>query len=397
MTSGSMPLSTSLFQEGLVIPPVTLVRGGRIVDGVMALVLANVRTPLEREGDFAAQIMANLTGVRRLKELLDKYGAETVAFYAGALTDYAEKLTRARISEIPDGTYEFTDVMDGDGIEALDTAIRLSLTVSGEQAVLDFTATDDQVRGSVNAVRSITLSAVLYCFRALMEGDVPTNAGILRPLDVVTRKGSLLDADFPAAVAGGNVETSQRVVDVVLGALSRAVPEAIPAASQGTMNNVTIGGTDSRTGRPFAYYETLAGGMGASGRHDGESAVHSHMTNTLNTPIEALEFSYPFRVREYSVRRGTGGDGARRGGDGMVREMELLEDAEITVLSERRVHGPYGLDGGFPGAPGRNILVEEGKRRDMPGKFSTRVRKGTRLRVETPGGGGWGLTTQKPE
>ena len=390
MTSGSMPLSTSLFQEGLVIPPVTLVRGGRIVDDVMGLVLANVRTPLEREGDFSAQIMANLTGVRRMTELLAKYGSDTVTCYAHALTDYAEKLTRARLAEIPDGVWDFEDLMDGDGVGARDTAIRLRLTIDGDRAVLDFSATDDQVRGSVNAVRSITLSAVLYCFRALMEGDVPTNAGILRPLEVITRKGSLLDAEFPAAVAGGNVETSQRIVDVVLGALAQAVPDAVPAAGQGTMNNVTIGGTDSRTGRPFAYYETLAGGMGAGARGHGENAVHSHMTNTLNTPIEALEFSYPFRVHEYSIRRGTGGDGLRRGGDGMVREVELLEDAEITVLSERRDRGPYGLAGGSPGTPGRNILVQDGKMKDMPGKFSTHVRKGSRLRMETPGGGGWG-------
>jgi len=388
MTSGSMPLSTSLFQEGVIIPPVTLVRAGEVVPDVMRLVLANVRTPLEREGDFAAQIMANVTGVRRLRELVEKYGLSTVSAYAQALTDYAERLTRARIAAIPDGIYEFADVMDGDGVGIEDAAIRLRLEIAGDRAVLDFTASDDQVRGSVNAVRSITLSAVLYCFRALISGDVPTNAGILRPLEVRTRRGSILDAAFPAAVAGGNVETSQRVVDVVLGALARAVPEAVPAASQGTMNNVTIGGTHA--GRPFAYYETLAGGTGAGARGDGESAVHSHMTNTLNTPVEALEYSYPFRVREYSVRRGTGGAGKRRGGDGMVREIELLAEAEITVLSERRVHAPYGLAGGKPGACGRNVIIDGETVREMPGKFSTAVNRGARLRMETPGGGGWG-------
>ncbi len=391
MSSGSMPLSTSLYQEGVIIPPVKFVRGGEIDRTLLRLLLNQVRTPAEREGDFAAQVMANITGARRLKELLAKYGLKKVNFYAKALTDYAETVARRTIETIPDGVYEFDDVMDGDGLGSGETAVRLRLEVIGDAAALDFTETDDQVRGCINAVRSITLSAVLYVFRSLIKGDIPTNAGIMRPLTVITRKGSLLDANFPAAVAGGNVETSQRIVDVVLGALAKALPDAVPAASQGTMNNVAVGGIDERNGRPFAYYETLAGGMGAGNGHDGESAVHSHMTNTLNTPVEALEYAYPFRVNAYAVRRGTGGRGKYNGGDGLVREIELLSDCEATVLSERRANPPYGLAGGAPGTPGRNIVISGGKAVEMPGKFTTRLKKGDVLRIETPGGGGWGV------
>lgn len=390
MASGSMPLSTSLYQEGVIIPPVKIVRNGEIVQDTMRLILNNVRTPVEREGDFAAQIMANMTGVRRLGELVEKYGMQTVDFYAKVLVDYAETLCRKSIESLPDGVYAFTDVMDGDGVGAENTPISVTLSIRGDSAELDFRKSGEQVRGSVNAVRSITLSAVLYVFRCLISGDAPTNAGILRPLNVLTRKGSILDANFPAAVAGGNVETSQRIVDVVLGALAQAVPERIPAASQGTMNNTTIGGVDERTGRPFAYYETLAGGMGAASKGRGEHAVHSHMTNTLNTPVEALEYSYPFRVTSYAVRKNSGGEGKHHGGDGLVREIELLSDCEITVLSERRANPPYGLQGGAPGAPGRNVLLRNGEEKEMPGKFHALLQKGDVVRIETPGGGGWG-------
>ncbi len=390
MSAGSMPLSTSLFQEGVIIPPLPLVRAGAIDANLMRLILAQTRTPLERQGDFAAQIMANVTGVRRMKELIGKYGAKNVAFYGEQLINYAEILARQAISAIPDGAYAFEDVLDDDGQGAANIPIRLDLTIIGDRAALDFTRSGDEVRGSVNAVRSITLSAVLYVFRALIQGDAPTNAGILRPIDVLTRTGSILDARFPAAVAGGNVETSQRVVDVVLGALAQAIPERIPAAGQGTMNNLAIGGVDARNGRPFAYYETLAGGMGASCGRRGESAVHSHMTNTLNTPVEALEYAYPFRVTAYALRKNSGGKGKWTGGDGLVREIELLSDCEATVLSERRTTRPYGLQGGQSGAPGRNILIRDGQAHEMPGKFREDLKKGDRLRIETPGGGGWG-------
>lgn len=395
MTSGSMPLSTSIFQEGVIIPPLKIVEAGNLDEKLMAFFLSNVRTPVEREGDFAAQISANVTGVRRLRELVEKYDLATVQDYAGALIDYAERITRKTIGEIPDGVYAFEDVLDDDGLGRENIAIRVRIEISGEAATVDFSDSDPQVRGSVNAVHAIALSAVLYVFRALVREDIPTNAGAARPIRVVTKAGTVADAKFPAAVAGGNVETSQRLVDVVLGALAKALPDRIPAAGQGTMNNIAIGGLDGD--RPFAYYETVAGGMGANVNGDGESAVHSHMTNTLNTPVEALEFSYPFRVTEYAVRKGSGGAGRHRGGDGVVREIELLADAEVTVLSERRRIGPYGLEGGSSGAPGRNLLIRNGVSEALPGKFSQRLNKGDRIRMETPGGGGFGAPGDEPK
>ncbi len=390
MAAGSMPLSTSLFQEGVIIPPLKFVEQGQIDEKILRFFLSNVRTPHEREGDFAAQVMANVTGVRRMRELIEKYDIGTVCFYSASLMDYAETMARMAIAAVPDGVYRFEDYLDGDGHDAHDVRISVALTVRGEEAELDFCASDDQVPGSVNAVRAITLSAVLYAFRCLVAEDIPANAGCMRPLTVLTRSGSIVDAKFPAAVAGGNVETSQRIVDVVFGALSMAMPRKMPAASQGTMNNVTVGGWDPRKERAFAYYETLAGGMGASPHKDGESAVHAHMTNTLNTPVEALEYAYPFIVTEYSIRRGTGGKGKHRGGDGMVREIKLLAEAEATVLSERRVRGPYGVQGGEAGTPGRNVVVRNGDPIELPGKFTSKLMPGDVLRIETPGGGGWG-------
>jgi N-methylhydantoinase B len=390
MTSGSMPLSTSIFQEGIIISPLKIVERGVVDRKIMDFLKTNVRTPIEREGDFAAQLMANFTGIQRTLELLKKYGLGTVNFYAGSLKDYAERVMRATIESIPDGHYQFTDVLDGDGIGTEQIAIRLKMQVAGKLMRLDFSESDPQVAGSVNAVRAITLSAVLYVFRCLIREDIPTNAGCLRPIEVITKPGTIVDAQFPAAVAGGNVETSQRIVDVLLGALSAALPGIVPAASQGTMNNLAIGGVDPHSGNPFAYYETLAGGAGATAFNHGESAIHSHMTNTMNTPIEALEFAYPFQVTEYSIREGSGGKGRFSGGDGLVREIRLLSDAEVTVLSERRTNAPYGLAGGFPGQSGKNLLVKKGQTQVMPGKFSVRLRAGDLVRIETPGGGGYG-------
>ena len=357
----------------------------------MQFFLNNVRTPIEREGDFAAQIMANITGVRRIKELSEKYGLDMVNFYARSLLDYAERITRKTIERIPAGTYTFEDFMDDDGLSDDPVKIKVFIQVRGDEVTLDFSESHAQVKGSINAVYAITLSCILFVIRSLVEEEIPTNAGCLRPITVITKRGTVVDAHFPAAVAGGNVETSQRIVDVVLGALSQALPDKIPAASQGTMNNITIGGIDERNGQSFAYYETVGGGMGASTHGPGESAVHSHMTNTLNTPIEALEYSYPFLVTEYSVRRGSGGDGRFQGGDGIIREIKLLSDAEVTVLSERRKIPPYGQAGGKPGKAGRNIVIKGSVRSERPSKFNEQLRKGDTLRIETPGGGGYGL------
>lgn len=390
MSPGSMPLSTCLFQEGIVIPPVKIVETGRIDDKLMRFLLSNVRTPSEREGDFAAQIMANHTGVSRMLELVGKYGRETVQFYAEGLMDHAEMVMRKTIEAIPDGVYRFEDRMHDDGLGAEDVKVRVTVEIAGDRAEIDFTASDAQVKGSINAVRAITVSAVLYVFRSLVKEQAPTNEGCLRPLSIRTRRGTVVDAEFPAAVAGGNVETSQRIVDVLLGALAQALPGDVPAASQGTMNNLVIGGYDPQRARHFTYYETIAGGMGATAVGAGERAVHSHMTNTLNTPVEALEYAFPFLVREYSIRKGSGGDGRFRGGDGVVREIQLLCDAEVTVLSERRGYPPYGLCGGGPAAAGRNLLIKKGVRCERPGKFREELNAADVIRIETPGGGGYG-------
>ncbi|KAA0256992.1 hydantoinase B/oxoprolinase family protein [Deferribacter autotrophicus] len=390
MTAGSMPLSTSIFQEGLIIPPLKIVEKGEIVEPLMKFLLNNVRTPYEREGDFTAQIMANMTGIKRIEELVAGYGLDMVKNYATAIMDYSEKILKSRLKDIPNGTYKFEDYMDDDGIDREKIKIAVQITVDDDNVVVDFSETDDQVKGSVNAVYSITLSAVLYVFRSLVKDEIPTNAGLLRPIILKTRKGSIVDAKFPASVAGGNVETSQRIVDVLLGALSKALPNEIPAASQGTMNNITIGGIDERNDQPFTYYETIGGGMGGCSFANGESAVHSHMTNTLNTPVEALEFTYPMMVEEYSIRKDSGGKGRFKGGDGIVRQIRLLNDAEVTMLTERRRFSPYGLNGGEPGKSGENIIISNGEKKKMPGKFNINLKKGDIIRIETPGGGGFG-------
>jgi N-methylhydantoinase B/oxoprolinase/acetone carboxylase alpha subunit len=395
ITPGSMPLSRSIYQEGIRIPPVHLVRNGETVRDVLELILTNVRTPREREGDLTAQIASNRTGERRLVALSQKYGVDTVTDYMGWLQDYAERMTREAIGRIPDGEYGFEDCMDDDGLGTAPVPIVVTITVAGEEATVDFTGTHDQVRGSINAIYAITLSAVMYCFRVIVPFAVPSNAGTVRPLKLIVPEGTVVNALPPSAVAGGNVETSQRIVDVVLGALSKAIPDVIPAASYGTMTNLTIGGIDPRTAEPFAYYETTAGGMGARPDADGLHATHCHMTNSLNTPIEALEHAYPYIMKRYEIRRGSGGKGRFNGGDGIRREIELRGPGEITILSDRRLHRPYGLQGGQPGERGRNVLCtpqQDGSRseEELPGKVSVQVDAGASIRVETPGGGGWG-------
>jgi len=390
MSAGSMPLSTEIFQEGLRIPPVKIVRAGEIAGDLLELLLANVRTPLEREGDLTAQIAANRTGQRRLQEILDQYGLAETEAYCAALLDYGERIMAAQISAIPDGSYTFEDRLDDDGAGSGPVRLHCVVSIRGGRACVDFRASAGQVAGCVNAVRAITLSAVFYVFRLLAPEDIPANAGCLRPIEVLTQPGTVADCRFPAAVAGGNVETSQRLVDVLLGALAQALPERIPAASAGTMNNLTIGGTDPRHGGLFAYYETVAGGAGGGPQGEGASGIQTHMTNTLNTPVEALEHAYPLRVRRYRICDGSGGAGRGRGGDGVVREIELLGPARITLISDRRTTPPYGLQGGEPGRCGRNVLLRDGIERELPAKVTFEAAAGDRLCVETPGGGGWG-------
>jgi len=390
MAPGSMPLAQELFQEGLIIPPLKLVKEGHIDQGMWDLLLSNVRTPGERAGDLRAQLAANQKGVERVHELVGRYGLEEVQSHMRGLLDYAERMTRRLIASLPDGTYRFHDRMDDDGISPEPAGIEVAITIRNDEVIVDFHGTSPQRRGGINAVYAITLSATYYVFRALIGLDIPSNSGCLAPIRVIAPEGCLVNARPPAAVAAGNVETSQRITDVLLGALAQACPERVPAASQGTMNNLSIGGWDPERKGSYAYYETVGGGMGARPHKDGASAIHTHMTNTMNTPIEALEYAYPLRVGRYEIRRGSGGDGRYRGGDGIRRDIELLHDAQVTILSERRSFPPYGLAGGEPGQTGRNLLIRAGEVHELPGKISLEVKAGDVISVQTPGGGGYG-------
>ncbi len=388
---GSMGLCREIYQEGVRIPPVKIVHSGKMQRDVLSMLLNNVRTPAEREGDLGAQLAACHTGGERLREICERYGLERAQRAAADLLAYSEEMMRAFLARVPRGTYRAEDFLDNDGISEKPVRIAVTLTFASNVVTVDLTGSDPQVEGSINAVEAITYSACFYVFRCLLAEDVPATAGLMRPIKVIAPEGSVVNARPPAAVAGGNVETSQRIVDVLLRALAQAVPDRIPAAAAGTMNNLTIGGIDPRTGEPFAYYETVAGGMGARPAKAGVSGVHTHMTNSLNTPAEALEYAYPLRVWRYSLRPGSGGEGRFRGGDGIVREIEVLTNAEVTLLADRRTRGPYGLGGGGRGAPGKaTVIRNDGSSQELPGKFNVRLGAGERIRIETPGGGGWG-------
>jgi N-methylhydantoinase B len=389
---GSMGPCHEIFQEGLRIPPIKIVENGNVVGDVMSLLLCNVRTPVEREGDLTSQIGACRVGEARLQEVIAKYGREAIARLAGELLDYSALLVKSELASMPAGTFEAEDFLEPEDV--FDAPIRIRVVIEldpqRQRARLDFTGSSGQVNSSINAVYAITYSAVYYVFRCLLPEQAPATSGIMRPIEVVAPKGSIVNAIPPAPVAGGNVETSQRIVDVVMRALAEAIPDRIPAASSGTMNNLTIGGMDKKRNRPFAYYETIAGGMGARPTADGLSGVHTHMTNSLNTPVEALEYAYPLRVTRYSYRPGSGGSGKYRGGDGLIREIQLLSDARVTLLTDRRRFPPYGLAGGEPGAVGRTTLLSKTGATELPGKCSITASEGDVIRIETPGGGGWG-------
>jgi N-methylhydantoinase B len=388
MSPGSLPLSTELYQEGIIVPPIKLVNAGRRSEGVLALIAANSRAPQERLGDLEAQMAAHRVGQRRLLALVAAQGEGRVREHAGALMDYSRRMIEAAIAEIPDGVYRFEDALEGDGQREYRIPIRVAISVAGSQMEIDFSGSAPQVLGNVNAVESIVRSAAWYCMRLLAREDVPVNHGCFQPVHVVVPPHSLLDPDYPAAVAAANVETSQRIVDVVLGALAQALPDRIPAASQGTMNNVTFGGAGQ--GQSFVFYETVGGGHGGGPQGNGVSGRHSHMTNTRNTPVEAIEYALPVRILEYALREGSGGQGRYRGGDGILRTYEFLAPATVTVNSERRVYAPYGLRGGEPGRVGMNRIAREGEGTLLGGKVTAQVNPGDRVTIETPGGGGWG-------
>jgi N-methylhydantoinase B len=395
--AGSMGPAEEIFQEGIRIPPVRIVRGGKVDREMLDLILLNVRTQREREGDLQAQMGACRVGERRMLEVAEKYGAARVEELVAELLDYSERLVRAELRTMPAGVFAAEDWLDDDGVtdEPIRIAVRVEIDPETGAMCVDFAGSSPQVAGSVNAVRAITLSACFYVLRCLLQEDAPATAGILRPLTLHTPRGSVVDAEPPAAVAGGNVETSQRIVDVLMRALALAIPERVPAASAGTMSNLTVGGVDPRTGEAFTYYETAAGGMGARPGMDGIAGVQTHMTNSLNTPVEALEYAYPFRVRRYGYRAGSGGEGQFCGGDGLVREVEMRVPTRVTLLADRRRFRPYGLAGGGEGAAGAAWVVKaDGVEGRLPGKCSCTIEAGDAIRIETPGGGGWGAAIQ---
>jgi N-methylhydantoinase B len=399
ISPGSMPLAEELIQEGVVIPPLKLYDAGRLNQAVLDLLLRNMRAPDERRGDLDAQLAANHTGGKRLRDLIERFGPRRSVRLTAELMEYAERMTRTALREVPAGEYEFEDFLDDDGVTDEPVPIRVRVAIRNGAMHCDFTGSSPERPSSINAVAAVTRSAVYYVARSLLEAivpggeTVPANEGCFRPVTFTLPERSVVNASPPRAVAAGNVETSQRIVDVVLGALAKALPHLIPAASSGTMNNVTIGGWDAERGRQFAYYETIGGGAGAGPDLDGLSAVHTHMTNTMNTPTEALEMAYPFRLLEYAVRRDSGGTGRRLGGDGIIRTYELLTPASVTLLTERRTRPPWPLAGGTAGKRGRNLLRSAGVKRasPLPSKVQLKLGTGDRLTIETPGGAGWGV------
>ena len=397
-TPGSMPLAREIYEEGLRIPPARLIRRGERNEDLWRLVLANVRTPAERAGDLDAQLAALHAGRLRLIELAVRHGPARLRAAMAGLIAYADRLVRAGIARIPTGEYTAEDALEDDGFGSGPIPIRVRVVVRGERMAVDFAGSAPQVAGGVNAVAAITTSAVRYVVRCVVEAllgeSLPAGGGSMAAVELRLPPGSIVNARPPASVAAGNVETSQRITDTLLSALARSLPDVVPAQSQGTMNNITVGGADlPATGRApgaFAYYETVGGGMGAGPAGPGLSGVHVHMSNSLNTPIEALEHAYPFRVARYSIRRGSGGAGRHPGGDGLRRDLELLAPARVTLLSERRIRGPAGLAGGGDGAPGENVLVRNGGEIPLPSKTTFEAKAGDVVSVRTPGGGGWG-------
>ena len=379
MRPGSAPSdSREIYQEGIIIPAVRLVRGGDYVDDVLDLLLANVRTPAIRRGDLRAQIAGNQIAEERVGELIERRGKEIVLAAFDEVISYTERRTREVIRDLPDGEYRAEDFMEGDGTADEDIPIRVKVHIKDDSMSIDFSGTSPAVRGNVNCPLAVTRSACYFALRVLLPGDVPANAGTYAPLDITAPKGSLVNAQSPSAVVAGNVETSSRIADTVLSALSGAAP--LPAQGQGTMNNLVIGGAR------WTYYETIGGGQGASHKGPGPSGVHVGMSNTLNTPTEAFELEYPMRVERYELLYGSGGEGEHRGGDGIVRSVRVLEPASLSLLTDRRRHGPRGVEGGEPGRVGRNLLNDE----ELAPKVSRELEAGDVVTVETPGGGGYG-------
>lgn len=394
MTPGSMPLAREIYQEGIIIPPIRLYRSGKLDEEICSLILANVRTPIERKGDLDAQLAALHTGTKRLLEIASKHGADNTLYFMDCLIEYADRLVALGLQKMPSGNFEAQDLMDDDGFGNIDIPICVKITRHAKGLNVDFSGSSHQVTGGINAVEAITSSATRYVVRCVIERilgeSLPAGGGSMSSISLILPENSIVNAKSPASVAAGNVETSQRITDVLLQAFGKALPDLIPALSQGTMNNLTIGGKDPRIDKPFTYYETAGGGMGAGPNGNGLSGVHTHMSNSLNTPIEALEHAYPFQVVHYSIVRGSGGSGLFNGGDGLRRDIKLLGEAEVTLLTERRSRGPLGIQGGSDGRPGENILIRDRREQTLPAKTSFPAYTNDIVSIRSPGGGGWG-------
>ena len=397
VSPGSMPgLSTSIHEEGVIIRPRIIVEDYILQKDAIADILSGTLTPDERIGDLSAQIAANHVGISRLREVGNMHQWPELIRTFHELQDYSASRMRNALAKYKGQTASFSDTLDSDGAGNWEIPISVNLTISEAGAIVDFQGTSEQVNGNVNCPIASTLSSVYYVFIALFGKDIPVNEGCWSVIDVKVPDGSLLNPRYPAAVSAGNVETSQRIVDATLGAFAGIAPNLVPAASQGTMNNLTIGGIDPRIGKAFSFYETIGGGAGASKGNEGASGIHTHMTNTLNTPIESLETEYPLMIRTYSIRKGTGGNGRWRGGDGIIREIEILgEGCTISIQSERRQSHPWGFNGGGNGELGRNSLIYKGRTHVLQAKSTVLVPKGTIVLIETPGGGGWGPPPSK--
>lgn len=393
MEPGSMPgRSTEIYQEGLIIPPVLLYRQGVEQRDIMAMVLANVRTPEERRGDINAQLAALRIGIRRVEDMAERFSADGLEAGMDAILDYTERRMLKRLGELPAGTWSAEDCLDDDGADPDPVPIRLKVELRPDRMIFDFDGSAPLRRGNINAVQAMVHSAVFYSIKILMDPTLPPNAGVMRPVEIRVPEGSFLDARRPAAVCAANTETTQRLADTVLKVFAQFAPDRIAAASQGTMNLIGIGGRDPRNGKPYTYIETIGGGQGGRPMGPGMSGVHANMSNTLNTPIEALEISYPFRVERYELRQGSAGPGRHPGGEGIVRALRILDhEARVSLQTDRRIFAPYGLHGGSDGAIGLNWMEDAaGVRRALPGKGSLTLKPGEVVAVETPGGGGWG-------
>ena len=393
ISPGGMPtISTEIFQEGIRIPPVKLRKHGKIDDQIMALITNNVRTSYETYGDFQAQLAANNVGERRLRETISKYGQNMVTFYMDEIINYSERRMRNRIKELPKGVFTFEDFLEGDGLSEDFLKIKVTLAIKEDRILVDFTGTDPQAQGSVNATRAVTMACVFFALKSSIDPDLPSSEGASRPIEVITPQGTLVNPNFPAPVSNANINTAQRIADVVLGALSKAIPERIPAASTGSMSIFTIGGVNPRTGEYYSYIETYGGGHGAMDDQDGMDGVHTNMTNTRNAPVEVIEIAYPLRVERYGLVPDSDGPGKSRGGLGMTREITILDHkAMITLGTERRKIRPWGLMGGKPGGGSDCwIISPEGQKQALPSKVTTQVEPGTRIVLRTAGGGGFG-------